>query len=74
MNFILSDSEKETLLNMITSKDLYYEVIKFLDDKLLFPFSDEEMAQIAEKAKIDAAANKGTSIGEMRDIITHLDK
>lgn len=74
MTFILSDSEKETLLNMIISKDLYYEVINFLEDKLVFPFSDEEMVQIAEKAKIDAAANKGTSIEEMRDFIIYFDK
>jgi predicted transposase YbfD/YdcC len=69
MNIVLTKSEQDILLSKITTKEIYEDVIAYLEEKCFpFPFTDKEMNQIAAKARKDAAAGKGTSIDDMRNL------
>ncbi|NDV96099.1 hypothetical protein D0T84_14430 [Dysgonomonas sp. 521] len=67
MGKVLTEQETAALLNRISNKKRYKQVMDFLDDsESFYPFSISEMKLIIKKAVKDAQEGKGKTVEQMR--------
>ncbi|MBD8348358.1 hypothetical protein [Dysgonomonas sp. HGC4] len=68
MGATLTDEDVKNLLDRLSTKERYKQVMSFLDDSdRFYPFSVEEMKMIVKKGKEDGEMGLGKTSEEMRN-------
>lgn len=70
MGTVITKTERDILLEKISSRDIYEQLLDFLEhlNRKQPYISDEDLKCLSEKARTDISEGKGTSSDDMRKL------